>query len=170
MGSGPGSRLEENTEMIEFLECFIRVKKIKTILDIGCGDWQYMQAVDLQGCKYIGIDCVQSVVDADTAKFGNENVEFRCGDILECEFPPADMVIIKDVVIHLTNAQIFKLWERVKGYKHVIFVFDDKASNPAAYKDEIETGDFRSLDLHAEPFKFPLNSQPLRKGKALLFK
>ena len=42
--------------------------KIKSVCDIGCGDWQFSQYIDFKGFKYTGIDCVKSVIDENKKK------------------------------------------------------------------------------------------------------
>lgn len=51
--SGVGSDPIVLAGYINFLNEFIAEKSIKSISDVGCGDWQYMQHVDLSNI-YIG--------------------------------------------------------------------------------------------------------------------
>jgi len=55
-GSGPGSQPQNTAKYVKFLNSFIRENKIKSILDVGCGDWQLMSMIDLSGVRYKGID------------------------------------------------------------------------------------------------------------------
>ena len=44
VGSGPGSNPATNKELLWLLHKVLRyTPSIKTVLDIGCGDWQLMQ-------------------------------------------------------------------------------------------------------------------------------
>ncbi|HAQ05822.1 TPA: SAM-dependent methyltransferase, partial [Candidatus Azambacteria bacterium] len=40
-GSGSGSLVENTVSYRNFLETFISDNEIKTVLDFGCGDWQF---------------------------------------------------------------------------------------------------------------------------------
>jgi hypothetical protein len=42
-GSGPGSNPENILTYITFLQKFLHSNNITSILDLGCGDWQYMK-------------------------------------------------------------------------------------------------------------------------------
>jgi len=55
-GSGPGSTKEYTIQYREFLSKFIKDNKIKTILDIGCGDFQMNEHFDWIDYDYTGID------------------------------------------------------------------------------------------------------------------
>jgi hypothetical protein len=39
-GSGRGSTPKNTAEYREFIECFLRERKIRSVVDIGCGDWR----------------------------------------------------------------------------------------------------------------------------------
>ncbi|MBI4414995.1 MAG: SAM-dependent methyltransferase, partial [Candidatus Kerfeldbacteria bacterium] len=41
-GSGSGSLPENTTTYRDFLQKYIKQNNIKSILDLGCGDWQFM--------------------------------------------------------------------------------------------------------------------------------
>ena len=45
-GSGAGSRPKFNAPYISFLENFLRDNNIKSVIDFGCGDWQFSQYID----------------------------------------------------------------------------------------------------------------------------
>ena len=62
-GSGTGSLAINNKPYISFLNKFIKENNIKSVIDIGCGDWQISENIDWSNIKYLGIDVVQSVID-----------------------------------------------------------------------------------------------------------
>lgn len=67
-GSGPGS-IPQNTEPYRwYLHNFIRANGIRSVLDVGCGDWQISSLMDWNGIDYVGVD-VSSVVLNNTKKF-----------------------------------------------------------------------------------------------------
>lgn len=106
-GSGGGSNPENNTEYISFLQEFLREKQIKSVVDFGCGDWQFSQLIDWSGIDYIGIDCVKSIITENRIKFTNQSF------YLSNEIPEkikgrkmADVLILKDVLQHWTDESI----------------------------------------------------------------
>ena len=83
--SGAGSELK-NTEVIR-REIPEVIKKfgIKSILDIPCGDFNWMKSVDLSEVSYMGADIVESLVEINNKKF--DGVNFQVLDIIQDELP-----------------------------------------------------------------------------------
>tara|TARA_Y100001972_G_scaffold56105_1_gene69033 strand:- start:505 stop:1098 length:594 start_codon:yes stop_codon:yes gene_type:complete len=108
-GSGAGSSFQYNKKYIQFLHEFFLKYKIETILDIGCGDWQFSQYINFDNIKYRGIDIVPSVIDENN-KFISENIDFVCGDISDYNqlepYTNVDLILVKDVLQHWSNDQI----------------------------------------------------------------
>src|SRR5947207_15489029 len=50
--SGPGSDSSQTHVIIEALPRLLDELSIETMLDVPCGDWNWMQAVDLRGIRY----------------------------------------------------------------------------------------------------------------------
>lgn len=102
-GSGSGSTIENNQYLIPWMISFIKKNNIQSILDIGCGDFQWMPEVlkVFPDIKYTGIDCVQSIIETNSSKY--PKYKFICKDII-CETKiingKFDLVICKDVLQH----------------------------------------------------------------------
>ena len=63
--SGPGSSLGFTVETRAFLESIIARHGVRTIVDVGCGDFHWMQHVDLAALgvtSYVGIDVNEAVI------------------------------------------------------------------------------------------------------------
>jgi hypothetical protein len=41
VGSGHGSRVKNTVEYRALLESFLREHRIRSVVDVGCGDWQF---------------------------------------------------------------------------------------------------------------------------------
>ena len=57
--SGTGSNLIQTKLIIESIPNILKEYKISTILDIPCGDFYWMNNVNLNGINYIGADIVK---------------------------------------------------------------------------------------------------------------
>jgi len=75
-GSGGGSSPEATQPYKVFLEDFIRQYKIQSIVDLGCGDWQFSKFLDFGGAKYIGIDASKHVIAVNQRLFSRPGVSF----------------------------------------------------------------------------------------------
>ncbi len=150
--SGGGSSFESAVEYIVFLNKFIKANDIKSIVEIGCGDWEVMSHVDLSNVNYMGFDVVKSVIDGLIEKYSSSNVRFAFADCINDSLPKADLLLCKDVLIHLTNKDVFKIIKKFKDYKHVLVTTDVEASNLTSCNRDIALGDWREVDLSAPPF------------------
>ena len=148
-GSGGGSTLDATKEYVHFLQNFIQEKKIQSVLDIGCGDWRFSAFVNWTGVQYFGIDVVSTVIDANIQNFTRDNIHFKLQNPLNADFimPKVDLVIIKDVLQHLSNDNVFKMLKLLCQAKYVLATNDYAKRNLDALN-----GDTRPLNLLVEPF------------------
>lgn len=121
-GSGGGSSLQNNGDYIDFLHEFLVKNKIKSVVDFGCGDWQFSRHVNWCGANYIGVDAVQSVVDRNNRLFSIEGVSFHCFDNVNELGAGYDLLLIKDVFQHWKDEDIIKFLEDNIhiGYKYIL--------------------------------------------------
>jgi SAM-dependent methyltransferase len=149
-GSGWGS-LEINTRSYrEFLQKFLFENSIKSVVDLGCGDWQIAKLMNWDGISYLGIDVVESVINENKKSFSNTNIEFQCLDVIqEKQLPKADLIIIKDVIQHWPNEEILKFLPKLSSYKYALITNCALGNN---INGDINFGYFRPLDLCAPPF------------------
>lgn len=62
--SGQGSEHVAARAIVDGLPSLLAGLGCRTLLDVGCGDWNWMREVRLP-CAYIGIDIVPEVIEAD---------------------------------------------------------------------------------------------------------
>ena len=101
-GSGPGSAPSSTIEYRGFVERFIVENGVKTVTDLGCGDWQFSRLMDWSQVDYTGFDIVQSVIDANQRNHGAANIRFQRLSNID-ELPGGDLLISKEVLQHLPN-------------------------------------------------------------------
>lgn len=102
--SGRGSLLEWSQPVVDFTRERIADGSVRSIADIGCGDLTYMCEVPevVNGeVDYLGIDIVPALVEEHSVlPWGR----FAVGDVTAPRFRvKADLVVVKDVLFHLTN-------------------------------------------------------------------
>ncbi len=66
--SGPGSTLKETTVIRKVLPELLKQFDITSFLDAPCGDFNWIQQVDFGNCVYIGVDIVESMIEANKKK------------------------------------------------------------------------------------------------------
>jgi len=163
--SGPGSTAALNRPYMSYLENFLQEKNIQSVVDLGCGDWEFSQHINWGDVEYTGYDVVESIIESDKERFGKEGRTFIQADILNTEIPEADLLICKDVLIHFPNNRVNELLEKTSHIKYRLFTnclyfSSNEKLRPGEDADEVNAqlntdiplGKFRVLDLRSEPF------------------
>ena len=152
-GSGVGSAPDKTVEYREFLQQFMARNSIRSVVDFGCGDWQFSRYVNWTGINYVGIDVVSSVVERNQREFGGPNIEFRTFGSIE-EVPPSDLLVCKDVLQHLPNRTVKKYLAAFrKKCKFVLITNDEEPGH--LQNTDIDVAGWRTLRLDREPFSEP---------------
>lgn len=158
--SGSGSTLRSTAVYRTYLQNFLKEHKIRSVVDAGCGDWEFSKDIDWTGIEYTGLDVVASVIEADQKKYSAKNIKFAVANIVTDELPAADLIISKHVLQHLPNADVAKFLVQLPKYRHVLLT---NAVNPQTFTAEnrdISIGAFRSFDPTQPPFNLP-GAKPL---------
>src|SRR5262249_107412 len=145
-GSGASSPAVTSAYM-QLIQSFISNNAIKSVVDVGCGDWQFSQHLDWSGIRYDGFDVVDCVVKENQSRFGADNVAFHMLSGF-AELPTADLVVCKDVLQHLPNADVRAYLNFFcENYKHAIITNDSQAVNKRDMS-EIEVGpEYINIDI-----------------------
>ena len=180
-GSGGGSSPEATGPYKIFLEGFIRQQDIKSIIDLGCGDWQFSQFLDFGGATYIGIDASKNVIANNQQSFSRPGVSFVNLPKDYSELPAADLLVCKDVLMHLSTKKVQDILSILPSYKYALITNDipcistfgeilQKLRRPfvQANNKEIKTGDYRTLDPTQRPFNLKLKKVFEWKGSNLI--
>jgi 2-polyprenyl-3-methyl-5-hydroxy-6-metoxy-1,4-benzoquinol methylase len=150
-GSGAGSKLENVKEYIDILQKYIDKPEVKTVLDLGCGDWQFSKFLDLSSVSYLGVDVVESVIESNSTSYSASNIKFISRDITTYEVPKADLIICKDVLQHLCNKDVVTILVKIITSSKFSLITNDFNPDNTENKD-IDNGNYRCLDLTLSPF------------------
>jgi 2-polyprenyl-3-methyl-5-hydroxy-6-metoxy-1,4-benzoquinol methylase len=150
-GSGVGSKLENVKEYVEVLQKYIDKPEVKTVLDLGCGDWQFSKFLDLSSVSYLGVDVVESVIESNSTSYSASNIKFISRDITTYEVPKADLIICKDVLQHLCNKDVVNILVKIITSSKFSLITNDFNPDNTENKD-IDNGNYRCLDLTLSPF------------------
>ena len=139
-------------DYVAFLQAFFKENGIKSVVDCGCGDWQFSRNIDFTDIDYKGFDVANFVIERNLAAFARENVNFFLYDGDFRALPSADLLICKDVLQHLPNAKIQDFISILDRFKFAL-ITNDIADEVNA---DIAAGNYRALDLRKEPFGLDL--------------
>jgi len=149
--SGSGSQIEASRPYSEMVKKFVAEHEIKSVLDIGCGDFSVGQIIQVPGVKYTGVDIVPELIARNAELFGSGSIWFKCLNVIEDELPEADLVLVRQVLQHLSNDQIARVLEKLKHYRYVMVTEHYPASgiNVVPNLDKPHGGDTRIPDNSA---------------------
>jgi len=143
---------------LEAVSTFLKShNNLLTICDLGCGDFNIGKQLTQYTKKYIGIDIVDNLIKRNKKRFKAKNLEFHCLNIVEDDLPNADCIILRQVLQHLSNAEILKVVQKLSNYNHVILTEHLPIGNFEPNKDIISGQGIRikkqsGVDVLVEPF------------------
>lgn len=155
--SGPGSLQENAGDYIEFLNLVLSnfkicYKPIKSILDIGAGDGnllQYYNCIIDPSIDYTGVDVVFDTIEKNREKYRDySNINFLYANAITYEFSACyDLVIIKDVLQHLSNESIHRLLANLNNVGRYFLIVNDIPLTQPASPVDIVNGSHRPIVL-----------------------
>jgi SAM-dependent methyltransferase len=130
-----------------------------SVLDLGCGDFNIGKQLVNYTQSYIAVDIVEDLINYNKENFKADNLEFRCLDIAKDTLPKADCVIVRQVLQHLSNAEVQQILNKIKNYKYFILTEHIPTGNFEPNKDIISGQGIRikkqsGLDILKAPFYF----------------
>ncbi|MBL0040311.1 MAG: class I SAM-dependent methyltransferase [Xanthomonadales bacterium] len=151
--SGSGSDLKQTEAIRAQLPELLREHNIKSMLDAPCGDWYWMQHVDLTGVRYTGADIVPELIDLNRQKFGNSSCEFISLDIVKDTIPSVDLVFCRDCLVHLSLKDAREALRNIASSESKFLLTTTFTSRTV--NDELGIIFFRPLNLQKPPFNLP---------------
>jgi hypothetical protein len=151
--SGPGSNLARASLFRADLEALVRALKVRTLLDVPCGDFNWLGHFDLALDLYVGADIIPELIARNRARFGSKRRRFLVRDMVCDRLPRADLIFCRDGLVHLSNAEIFatlRNFKRTGSTWLLTNTFVDRSEN-----QDVPTGGWQPLNLQAPPFALP---------------
>lgn len=161
--SGPGSSVARTAAFRDAIPVLLKETKVRTVLDAGCGDFNWLRLVKLDLERYIGVDVVPQLISKNQREYGNATRTFLNVDISRERLPKVDLIFSRDCLVHFSNKDVFIA---IKNFKqsgstylltttHALFDGNPVDGNVVDVNPEIDTGAWRPLNLQKSPFNFP---------------
>ncbi|WP_175773485.1 class I SAM-dependent methyltransferase [Paraburkholderia phenazinium] len=106
--SGWGSELKNTERVIRELPGLLHRFGIRSMLDVPCGDFNWMRHVDLSGIDYTGADIVPDLVAQNQATYASADRHFMQLDLLTDPLPERDLILCRDCLFHFSHADVFR--------------------------------------------------------------
>jgi len=120
--SGSGTYHSSVTSYMDFMVDFMKKEKIKKIVEIGCGDFNITKKIlnKIEKVEYTGLDVVPDLIKHHQAINQTEHIKFQCLDAAKEVLPKGDLLVIRQVLQHLSNAQISQILKKSDAYPYVL--------------------------------------------------
>jgi SAM-dependent methyltransferase len=151
--SGPGSGVARTALIREDLVRLLVELRVGSVLDAGCGDFNWLRFADLPVQRYTGIDVVPGLVAANQVRHGRAGREFRLADVTVDRLPRADLILCRDCLVHLPLRDVSRALGnfRRSGATYLLATtFRDHGPNV-----DIPIGHWQPLNLERAPFGLP---------------
>ena len=170
--SGVGSTKGAAAPLMQYLRSFLEARPgdVNSMVEASCGHWPsgWQSAMTWPGhLNYTGVDLLSELVYANAklvatcgvASFGLRSARFVTHDMVDAPLPPADLLLTKDTLSHLSNQEILNfvalsVLTCPPRYKYILFAQDQLQTaklNLTLVPDRDGQG-HRALDLALAPF------------------
>ena len=120
---------------------------VRSLLDAGCGDFNWMRELVSALDRYTGVDLIAELIESNRRCYQSERREFHCLDFAEADLPRADMVLCRDTLVHysLSGAKtVLRNLQRTGSRYLLATTFPGRGAN-----NDIPLGGWRPLDMEA---------------------
>lgn len=142
---------------ISAVRLFLEYKQF-IVIDLGCGDFNVGRNIFMYSKEYIACDIVEELVNYNKVIFKFPNLKFLNIDLIKDNLPEGDVLIIRQVLQHLSNENILKFLNKVYKYKFLIITepipkipFVSNLNNPNG--PDIRLSINSGINLEDHPFK-----------------
>ncbi len=169
--SGDGSTMEATQHVRKALENFIRDHHVASILDVPCGDFNWMRHVEMD-IPYFGGDIVEAIAERNQRNHGTDRRHFEVLDLTKSKLPKCGLVFSRDCLNHLSIPDIQKAIANIRssGAEYVaVTQFPQQTMNKPQESGFI----YRELNFQLSPFNWPepiiIHDELLHPGKHIAF-
>jgi SAM-dependent methyltransferase len=118
--SGPGSNEEAAKPYADFVIQFMTEHNVKSVVDLGCGDFRVGRLIAASGVSYAGVDVVEPLIAENIRRNSSPTVRFQRADITADALPEGDLCLVREVFQHLSNGQVAAVLAKLSNYKHAL--------------------------------------------------
>ena len=161
--SGGGSNLIQTEIIRQTLPTLIQQYNVKKMLDVPCGDFYWMSQIDFgPEFQYFGADVVPELIENNKKIHGSANRRFIHLDVSKDDLPKVDLIFCRDLLVHFSYQDAMRTlanFKRSGATWLLTTTFTNRTSN-----EDIDTGDWRTLNLKLHPFSFPEPKEMIIEG------
>ena len=152
--SGQGSGLAQTFILRNKLLSLCQKLRVKTLIDI-CGDYNWMKEawkeLSSQIENYIGIDIVPEMIENNNKLYATERVRFVCADIVTTPLLDGDMLLCRDVLVHLSHDSSLKFLKNFSN-SNIKYLLATTFTNNRNNIDFEDGAGWYAIDMTRPPF------------------
>ena len=151
--SGHGPSLAETVRLRAQLPALLHSLGVRSLLDAGCGDLNWMQALVDELPFYFGYDIVPDLIEHLQSQLAERrNCIFRAVDVVADPLPRCGAVLSRDCLTHLPiDAALMALRNfRRSGCRYLL-----ATTHAVGHNHWVNAGGWYPMDLTAAPFNLP---------------
>ena len=129
--SGPGSRDDLIVSpYVAAVSAYLRRFGKPDVADLGCGDFNVGSQLRPFCRGYIAADIVPPLIERNRVRYAGADVDFRVLDIVTDALPTVDVMMVRQVLQHLSNDDISRALEKIKrSCRHLVLTEHVPAGN-----------------------------------------
>jgi SAM-dependent methyltransferase len=163
--SGRGSSLQRTVALRRDLPGLLSELAVRSVVDVGCGDFNWFRALEVELDSYLGIDVVEELVAENRRRYGTPRRQFVSLDVIRDPLPRADLILCRDCLVHLKNRQVsaaLRNFQRSGSRYLLATTFTGNHPN-----QDVPLGGWRPLNLAEKPFGLGPPLRLLRESESV---
>jgi hypothetical protein len=131
--SGLGSEGLVAERYIELVQNYAAKHELRTAVDAGCGDFTVGRRLARTFEQYVAFDVSSLIIEDNKRRYSDltgSNVTFDVVDMTSATFPRGDLILIRQVLQHLTNAQIEQILKNLEASNWRRVLITEDVHNP----------------------------------------
>lgn len=165
ISSGDGSRYENTVFFREILDNIIDKYQIKSIVDLGCGDFISTKAIlDIYPkIQYLGLDISHTIINDNQEKYPNYNVQIFDAVLDDLSFYKYDLIIFRHTLQHLNYQNAQKVINNIKNSSCKYLLVNHQLGLKTNDDNKLKEIDWENqmYNLNVEPFN--MNKLPTKE-------
>ncbi len=142
---------------IPFLTSFIIINNIKSVINLGCGDFRCGNLIyqNLENITYYGYDSYNALIEHNKLLFNAPKFNFFNIDLINDKqnIKDGDLCILKDVIQHWHLKSIYDFLDYTVENKKFKFILIINCCQQIEDNTDIKMGDWRPLSCNFLPLK-----------------
>lgn len=153
--SGPGSELISAENIMRELPILLQELGVQTMLDLPCGDYNWMNHTQIGDVNYTGADVVDDIVRLNNEKYGSKQRAFLKIDILNDQLPKVDLILTRDCLFHFSIDDVFTALNAIVESRSTWLLTTTYSYRGYPRNSNITTCGWTAINLEMAPYFLP---------------